>query len=130
VVFREHVNALFRGRPGTITARSTSISPGAVAHDVVSVLVKAQRLGSISADDVHGFLEDLRSLDILVDDESPAHVFGSVRHLAITHSLSGYDASYLELAVRKGLPLATLDGDLQKAIVAAGGVLLSPAVKG
>jgi predicted nucleic acid-binding protein len=34
--------------------------------------------------------------------------------------LSGYDASYLELAIRKGLPMATLDEDLQKAAAASG----------
>jgi len=83
-------------------------------YEVVSVLAKAQRTASITADKAHGFLEDIRSLDITVDDESEVH------RLAVEHGLSGYDAVYLELAIRKSLPLATLDEDLQKAARTAG----------
>ena len=90
------------------------------------MLAKAQRTGSITADKVHGFMEDLRSLDITVDDESFGHIFGDVHRLAVDHGLSGYDAAYLELAIRKGLPLATLDEDLQKAARAAGVQLFQP----
>ena len=96
-------------------------------YEVVSVLAKAQRSASITADKAHGFLEDLRSLDITVDDESFGHIFGDVHRLAVDHGLSGYDAAYLELAIRKGLPLATLDEDLQKAASGAGVALLQPA---
>jgi predicted nucleic acid-binding protein len=87
-------------------------------YEVVSVLAKALRAGAISADKAHGFLEDIRSLDITVDDESVGYVFGDVYQLAVEHKLSGYDASYLELAIRKDLPLATLD--LQKAAAFSG----------
>ena len=89
-------------------------------YEVVSVLVKAQRTASISADKVHGLLGDIRSLDIMVDDENFGHIFGDVHRLAVEHGLSGYDAAYLELAIRKGLPLATLDEELKKAAQAAG----------
>ena len=84
-------------------------------YEVVSVLAKGQRSGSITADKAHGFLEDLRSLEISVDEESVSHIFGEVHRLAVQYGLSGYDAAYLELAVRKSLPLATLDADLQDA---------------
>ena len=93
-------------------------------YEVVSVLAKAQRTGSITYDKVHGFLEDIRSLDITVDDESFGHIFSDVHRLAVEHGLSGYDAAYLELAIRKGLPLATLDEELQKAARTAGVELL------
>ena len=89
-------------------------------YEVVSVLSKAQRNGSITTDKAHGFLEDIRSLDITVDDESFGYIFGDVHRLAVQHGLSGYDAAYLELAIRMGLPLATLDEDLQKAAETAG----------
>jgi predicted nucleic acid-binding protein len=95
-------------------------------YEVVSVLAKAQRTASITADKAHGFLEDIRSLDITVDDESFGHIFGEVYGLAVEHGLSGYDAAYLELAMRKGLPLATLDEDLQKAARTAGVELFQP----
>lgn len=84
-------------------------------YEVVSVLAKAQRRGWITAETVRGFLEDLRSLNITVDEESAGHILGDVHPVAVDLGLSGYDAAYLELAIRKGVPLATLDEDLQKA---------------
>jgi predicted nucleic acid-binding protein len=89
-------------------------------YEVVSVLAKAQRTASITTDKAHGFLEDLRSVNIAVDDESFGHIFGDVHGLAIVYGLSGYAAAYLELAIRHGLPLATLDEDLKKAAQSAG----------
>ena len=56
--------------------------------------------------------------------ESPARIFPDVHRVAVTYRLSSYDASYLELAMRRGLPLATLDDDLAKASRAAGVTLL------
>ena len=44
--------------------------------------------------------------------------------LARRHSLSAYDAAYLELAIREGLPLATLDNDLRIAASIAGVALM------
>jgi predicted nucleic acid-binding protein len=41
-------------------------------------------------------------------------------NLARTHHLTAYDAAYLELALREGLPLATLDKSLRAAAVKAG----------
>jgi len=95
-------------------------------YEVVSVLAKAQRNAAITPDKAHSFLEDLRSFDIAVDDNSFGQIFGDVRRLAVEHGLSGYDAVYLELAIRKGLPLATLDEDLQKAARTAGVELFDP----
>ena len=91
------------------------------------MLAKAQRSGSITADKAHGFLEDIRSLNITVNDESFGHIFGDIHRLAVEHGLSGYDAAYLELAIRQELPLATLDEDLQKACRSAGVELFHPA---
>ncbi len=71
-------------------------------------------------------MEDIRSLDITVDDESFGHIFGDVHRLAVQHGLSGYDAAYLELAIRQNLPLATLDEDLQRAARAARVALFLP----
>ena len=51
-------------------------------------------------------------------------------HLARAHNLSAYDAAYLELAIRLGLPLACLDGRLKTAAAASGVVLFSPPGKG
>src|SRR2546425_3904544 len=85
------------------------------------------RAGVVEVVKVHGFLEDIQSLDITVDDESFGHIFGNVHRFAVEHGLSGYDAAYLELAIRKGRPLATLDEDLQRAARVAGVKLFQPA---
>lgn len=51
---------------------------------------------------------------------TPISFLQGVYPLAVQYGLTGYDASYLELAIRKGLPIATLDDELQKAAVASG----------
>ena len=65
-------------------------------------------------------------MPIVVDDETSSRAFGDIVHLARAHQLSAYDAAYLELAIRRGLPLACLDGKLKTAAAAAGVVLFSP----
>ncbi|MEO7622939.1 MAG: type II toxin-antitoxin system VapC family toxin, partial [Gallionella sp.] len=58
------------------------------------------------------FLEMLEGIDIEVDTSTFAHALSDTLQLARRYKLSAYDASYLELALRKGVPLATLDVDL------------------
>ena len=81
-------------------------------YEVASVLAKGQKNKSISAFDASDFITDLEALDIIVDSESADHVLTEVHRLAVTYGLTGYDAAYLELALRKNLPLATLDVEL------------------
>jgi predicted nucleic acid-binding protein len=73
------------------------------------------------------FITLLESLPIAVDDEASSHAFRDISHLARTYQLSAYDAAYLELAIRRGLPLACLDGKLKSAATAAGVPLFAPA---
>jgi predicted nucleic acid-binding protein len=63
---------------------------------------------------------DLRDLRPLVDAESPQLALGSICQLAEKYELSVYDAVYLELALRRQLPLATRDSALNKAAKRAG----------
>jgi predicted nucleic acid-binding protein len=60
-------------------------------------------------------LAQLSALPIAVDSDTFVHAWGLTLALADRFSLSLYDACYLELAQRRGLPLATLDKDLRKA---------------
>ena len=62
----------------------------------------------------------LRSLPILVDDETNDRAWGDVQSLGRAPGLSAYDAAYLELALRRGLPLSTLADKLKTAASAAG----------
>ncbi len=69
-------------------------------------------------------LVDLQLLPILYDPETGDHVWGRTLELADRHQLTVYDATYLELALRLQLPLATLDDDLRKAAQEEGVPLL------
>ena len=62
----------------------------------------------------------LSLLPIVVDGETNAHAWTETLNLARGHSLTAYDAAYLELAIRRRLPLATIDGKLQRAAKAVG----------
>lgn len=84
-----------------------------------ALLMGERRKRSTPADTTH-WLRFLGSLPIQVDDEPTRHVWSEVLNLARAQSLSAYDAAYLELALRRSLPLATLDGRLKDAARAAG----------
>lgn len=60
-------------------------------------------------------LVDLGDLPIQVDRDTDAFAWNITARLADRHNLSLYDAAYLELAMRREIPLASLDGDLRKA---------------
>ena len=62
----------------------------------------------------------LRDLPITLDRETAAQAWGATARLAEQHRLTLYDASYLELAQRLALPLATLDRELRTAASATG----------
>ena len=67
---------------------------------------------------------DLALLPIHLDLETDGHAWGATACLAERHRLTTYDAAYLELAQRRGLPLATLDRDLEVAAESEGVVVL------
>jgi predicted nucleic acid-binding protein len=80
--------------------------------EVGNVLRIAERHHRLSEADSARFLALLSELPIVIEQEEPERMFKEILALARKHSLSSYDASYLDLAMRKGLNLATLDKDL------------------
>ena len=87
---------------------------------MANVIAKAEEQGLVTEARSGAFLEMLEDVDIEVDAATFAHALSDTLQLARRYRLSAYDASYLELALRTGLPLATLDEDLQKAARKAG----------
>ena len=85
-----------------------------------NVLLMATRRGRITKDDWRQIRESLQALPINIDPVSPDRVWGAVLDLADSHRISAYDATYLELALRLRLPLATLDRKLASAAQASG----------
>lgn len=94
---------------------SSALVPTHWSLEVANVLVVAERRGRITQSDASRFVELLRRLPISVDDETSARALRETLLLARATSLSAYDAAYLELAVRLGLPLATQDASLATA---------------
>ena len=88
--------------------------------EVANVIARAEAKALVTEARSGEFLELLEGVSIEVDAATFAQARSGTLHLARRHKLSAYDASYLELAVRRGLPLATLDEDLHKAAKKAG----------
>ena len=102
----------------------SAAAPSLWSFEVGNVLLIAQRRRSLTALARREHLEDLSRLPIVIDHESAGHAWHDTMALAEHHSLTLYDASYLELSLRRKLPLATFDAALLRAAKAAGGTLL------
>ncbi len=83
--------------------------PALWALEIGNILLGAERRRRITQARVAEFLGILAELNILVDPDKPGHAFRDLMPLAREQHLTTYDASYLELAMRLGLPLATKD---------------------
>lgn len=94
------------------------------ALEITNVLLNAERSKKKTAADTTRFLTLLGKLAIEADVHTEDHATTTTLALGRRHKLSSYDAAYLELAMRLGLPLATLDEDLRKAAKAEGIVAL------
>jgi predicted nucleic acid-binding protein len=93
-------------------ATHEAIVPSLWPLEVANVLAICERRGRITSAEIARFLQMLGNLPIVVDSETATRAFGEILSLARTEQLSAYDAAYLELAVREGCPLATLDATL------------------
>lgn len=92
--------------------------------EVANVLLMAERRGRISESGMPAHLRLLAELPIVTDTASAERVLRDVLPLARTHRLTAYDASYLELAARLNLKLATTDRALRAAAQAIGVAVL------
>jgi len=92
--------------------------------EVANALENDVRRGRHVAEFRDGALADLALLAIQVDPETDRQAWGATLRLAQKHRLTTYDSAYLELAVRRNLPLATLDRELRAAAQSEGVELL------
>ena len=98
-----------------LAAGGEALAPAIWPFEVANVLVMAERRKRITLAKTTNFLQLLTGFAVSFDSAGAAQTFANVLSLAREQGLSTYDAAYLELAIRKGLPLATLDTDLKKA---------------
>ena len=114
--------ALDEGHPTAGAARErlqtdAAQSPTILWFEVRNGLIIAERRGRATEDYSAAFLRKLDQFPVTIDT-MPNEV--EVMALARRHRLTVYDAAYLELALRGGVPLATLDGPLANAARAEG----------
>jgi predicted nucleic acid-binding protein len=93
--------------------------------EVVKALQSAVRRGRTVVQARDQALSQLLELTIITDESCDAHCWGRALALADVHGMTIHDASYLELATRRGLPLATRDQKLRAAAHAEGVQLLA-----
>jgi len=98
-------------------ARIETLAPTLFFYEIRNALLVSERRNRITEAMSAAFLRDLGLLPIRLE---PAGDSASLMALARRRKLSVYDAAYLELAKREGLPLATLDRALEKAAAAEG----------
>ena len=114
----ESSEATDRLRDSLVDARA--FVPSLWPVEVGSVLLAAAWRGRIGVGEWPVICASLDALPIEIEPVSTSRVWGPALALADRHDLSVYDATYLELALRMRLPLATLDRALAVAARAAG----------
>ena len=89
-----------------------AVVPSIWRYEMLNALIVNERRGRLTAEDVGKTLADLAEMRIELDR---AHDEALLIRLARQHRLSAYDAAYLEVAVRRVLPIASLDRNLVRA---------------
>lgn len=101
-------------------AEAEIVVPALWHLEIANAVVMGERRARSTEVQAGKWLGLLGSLPIAVDSETTGRAWTATLALARKHNLSSYDAAYLELAVRQGLPLASLDDKLKEAAAAAG----------
>lgn len=92
-----------------------AIVPSLWSFEVVNALLQAERRKRITAAQATVFLKQLENVNLTIDSAPLPRVFEWIFLEARQQNLTAYDAAYLELALRRDLPLATLDDNLKRA---------------
>jgi predicted nucleic acid-binding protein len=100
-----------------------AIAPALWPYEVVNLVLSARRRRQLDDPLFERLQAILPTLPVTVEADQH-RVFDGIAALAIKHGLTVYDAAYLDLALLRRLPLATLDRDLRRAAEAEGVKLL------
>jgi predicted nucleic acid-binding protein len=101
-----------------------AVVPGLWYLELSNVLLQAEKSGRISAGDIATRLDLIAELPISIDQQTTVRAWHEILTLARAQRLTTYDATYLELASRRGIPLLTKDEDLAQAAMRLGVVVL------
>ncbi len=108
-----------RVRQTLLLEGAVAVSPAIWSAEVTNALFQAERRKRIEPEKVTQALGILARMPIDTD-LLPIDSMLQVLHLCRTHGLTAYNALYLELALRRNIPLATQDTLLEKSAIAAG----------
>jgi len=100
--------------------KHAAIVPAIWAVEVTNALLVGERRKRLRRPEAWRFVELLKRLNIVQDSQVVTDAMSNILPLGHDYRLSAYDAAYLDVAVRRQIPIATLDSDLQKAALAAG----------
>jgi len=95
--------------------QETALIPSWLHIEIANIIALAERRGRVTSFQTASFLSDLARLDLELDVEGPGRAYSHMLPLCRAHGLTCYDAVYLDLALRRQLPLATLDDALRRA---------------
>lgn len=123
--FEDEANAYAEAVEDSLLA-SSAIVPSLWPLEIANALLMGERRNRATEAKVTTYLRLLAALPIAIDDETANHAWHQSLSLGRRHRLSVYDAAYLELALRQGLPLASLDKTLVAAARAAGIPIYKP----
>jgi predicted nucleic acid-binding protein len=98
-----------------VAAGAAVIVPALWFLEMANVLLLAQRRHRLTAIQRKAAMEKLTAMQLTVDEEGSRHAFAKTSELAEKYGLTCYDATYLELALRRSLPLASRDEALSNA---------------
>jgi len=104
----------------------TAFAPAHYPLEVANGLLTALRRGRLTPEQAAAAVVALATIPIEIDSETPGRIFDGIWKLAARHRLTIYDAAYLDLAIRRQLPLASLDDSLARAASNEGIVLAIP----
>jgi predicted nucleic acid-binding protein len=110
----------------SVTKEGGAVAPALWPIELANALVVAERRERVTAAQREAFLENLASMDIEIQTLTTDQIFQDGIWLATAHRLSVYDATYLGLAIRQQLPIATQDKELIRAANAVGVSLFRP----
>lgn len=102
-----------------------AVVPSVWPLEVGNALLMAERRGRLTPAQSTLFLEKLGDFNIAMDPTPISRAFGRIFDEARQWNLTVYDAAYLELALRQGLRLATVDNHLKKAAKSIGVLLFT-----
>lgn len=88
--------------------------------EVANALTVLRRRRKLTSDEARTAIEIIRELPAVIDHEAAAIAFTRLVDLASEHELTIYDATYIELATRRQLPLASNDARMKQAAIRSG----------